>query len=117
MPELRVGTSGYAYKEWKGSFYPEKFPDKKMLEYYSARFSTVEVNYTFYRLPSAKTVEPWIPQTPAGFAFALKATQKITHIKRLRDTEELVRIFLQGAAPLLDAGRLGPVLFQLPPNF
>lgn len=117
MAFLRVGTSGYAYKEWKGSFYPEKFPDKKMLEYYSARFSTVEVNYTFYRLPSAKTLEPWIPQTPDGFTFALKATQKITHILRLRNTDELMKGFLAGVQPLVAAGRLGPVLFQLPPNF
>ncbi len=115
--QLRVGTSGYAYKEWKGSFYPEKFPDKKMLEFYAARFSTVEVNYTFYRLPSAKTVEPWIPQTPEGFTFALKATQKITHIMRLRNAGDLVTAFLQGVQPLVEAKRLGPVLFQLPPNF
>src|SRR5258708_25215658 len=117
MSLLRVGTSGYAYKEWKGSFYPAKFPDKKMLEYYSARFTTVEVNYTFYRLPSAATLEAWIPQTPDGFSFALKATQKITHILRLRNTEELMKCFLQGAQPLVAAGRLGPVLFPLPPNF
>jgi uncharacterized protein YecE (DUF72 family) len=117
MKTLRVGTSGYAYKEWKGSFYPEKFPDKKMLEYYAARFTTVEVNYTFYRLPSAKTLEAWVPQTPPGFLFSLKATQKITHILRLRNTESLMKGFLQGAQPLIAAGRLGPVLFQLPPSF
>jgi uncharacterized protein YecE (DUF72 family) len=117
MGELRVGTSGYAYKEWKGSFYPAKFPDAKMLEYYAARFSTVEINYTFYRLPSAKTLEAWIPQTPEGFTFALKATQKITHILRLRNTEDMVKAFVEGAQPLVAAGRLGPVLFQLPPNF
>jgi uncharacterized protein YecE (DUF72 family) len=115
--QLRVGTSGYAYKEWKGPFYPPKLPEKKMLEFYSARFSTVEVNYTFYRLPAAKTLEAWIPQTPQGFTFALKATQKITHILRLRNTAELMAAFLQGAQPLVEAGRLGPVLFQLPPNF
>jgi len=101
----------------KGTFYPEKFPEKKMLEYYSARFSTVEVNYTFYRLPAAKTLEAWVPQTPANFTFALKATQKITHILRLRNTEALMTGFLQGVQPLVEAGRLGPVLFQLPPNF
>src|SRR5260370_36112882 len=117
MAELRVGTSGYAYKEWKGTFYPEKFPEKKMLEYYSARFSTVEVNYTFYRLPTAKTLEAWVPQTPANFLFSLKATQKITHILRLRNCEELVQGFLEGAQPLIAAERMGPVLFQLPPNF
>ncbi len=117
MGQLRVGTSGYAYKEWKGSFYPPKLAEKKMLEYYAARFSTVEVNYTFYRLPSAQTLEGWIPQTPPGFTFALKATQRITHILRLRNTAELMRAFLQGAQPLAEAGRLGPLLFQLPPNF
>src|SRR5258708_17576478 len=117
MAELRVGTSGYAYKEWKGTFYPEKFPEKKMLEFYSARFSTVEVNYTFYRLPAAKTLEAWVPQTPANFTFALKATQKITHILRLRNTEAWMTGFLQAAQQLVEAGRLGPVLFQLPPNF
>lgn len=117
MAEMFVGTSGYAYKEWKGSFYPPKLAEKKMLEFYAARFTTVEVNYTFYRLPTAATLEAWIPQTPDGFRFALKATQKITHILRLRNTAELVRAFVTGAQPLLAAGRLGPVLFQLPPNF
>jgi uncharacterized protein YecE (DUF72 family) len=114
---LRVGTSGYAYKEWKGTFYPAKMAESKMLEYYAARFSTVEVNYTFYRLPAAKTLEGWIPQTPDGFTFSLKATQKITHILRLRNTVELIGAFVQGAQPLAAAGRLGPILFQLPPNF
>lgn len=117
MPGIfRVGTSGYAYKEWKGPFYPEKLPESKMLEFYSRRFATVEINYTFYRLPSAKTVEGWIPQTPDGFTFALKGNQKITHIQRLRNPDDLLRAFFEGARPLAEAGRLGPVLFQLPPN-
>ncbi len=114
---LRVGTSGYAYKEWCGTFYPEKFPPKKMLEFYGRRFSTVEINYTFYRLPSAKTLEEWAPQTPDGFTFALKGNQRITHILRLRNTEAIIDAFLAGAAPLASAGRLGPILLQLPPNF
>ena len=114
---LRVGTSGYAYKEWKGSFYPEKLAESKMLEFYSQRFSTVEINYTFYRLPSARTLEGWAPQTPEGFAFALKGNQKITHVLRLRQAEALLRAFFEGAQPLASAGRLGPVLFQLPPQF
>ena len=113
---LRVGTSGYAYKEWRGPFYPEKLPGAKMLEFYSRRFATVEINYTFYRLPSAKTVAGWIPQTPDTFTFALKGNQKITHIQRLRNPEELLKAFFEGARPLAEAGRLGPVLFQLPPN-
>jgi uncharacterized protein YecE (DUF72 family) len=117
MPTLRVGTSGYAYKEWRGVFYPEKMPEAKMLEFYSRKFSTVEINYTFYRLPSAKTLDGWIPQTPDSFCFALKANQRITHILRLRGVEEILRAFYSGAQPLQLAGRLGPVLFQLPPNF
>ena len=117
MAVLHVGTSGYAYKQWRGSFYPEKLPDKQMLGYYSQRLSTVEINYTFYRLPSARTVEGWVPQTPEGFLFALKVNQKITHILRLRKTEALMEAFLTGAAPLAAAGRLGPLLLQLPPQF
>ncbi len=114
---LRVGTSGYAYKEWLGTFYPDKLSQKKMLEFYSRRFSTVEINYTFYRLPSARTTEEWLPQTPDGFTFALKANQKITHVLRLRKTEGIIAAFLAGAAPLAGAGRLGPILLQLPPQF
>ncbi len=117
MAVLRVGTSGYAYKEWRGVFYPEKLSDKKMLEFYSQRFPTVEINYTFYHLPSARTLEEWLPQTPDDFCFALKANQKITHILRLRKTEAMVEAFLNGASPLAASGRLGPILLQLPPNF
>lgn len=116
-PVLRVGTSGYAYKEWKGSFYPEKLSESKMLEFYSRRFTTVEINYTFYRLPSPRTLEGWVPQTPEEFCFALKANQKITHVLRLHGVESLLRTFFEGAQPLASAGRLGPVLFQLPPHF
>ena len=114
---LHIGTSGYAYKECRGSFYPEKLPEKQMLGYYSQRLSTVEINYTFYRLPSARTLEGWVPQTPEGFLFALKANQKITHVLRLRNTEAVMEAFLAGAAPLAAAGRLGPLLLQLPPQF
>ena len=117
MAVLHVGTSGYAYKQWRGSFYPAKLPDKQMLGYYSQRLSTVEINYTFYRLPSARTLEGWVPQTPEGFLFALKVNQKITHILRLRKTEALMEAFLTGEAPLAAAGRLGPLLLQLPPQF
>lgn len=109
-----VGTSGYSYKEWKGNFYPEKFPDKQMLSYYAQRFSTVEINNTFYRLPKASVLESWAEQVPEGFRFVLKASQKITHLKRLKGVEDETGYFLRMAAVLKE--RLGPLLFQLPPN-
>jgi uncharacterized protein YecE (DUF72 family) len=112
---IRIGTSGYNYPEWRGSFYPEKFPTNKMLHYYAQRFSTVEINYTFYRMPSAKTVVGWAAETPGGFCFALKAPRRITHDARLKDVDEPLRYFLDAAAQL--GAKLGPVLFQLPPNF
>jgi uncharacterized protein YecE (DUF72 family) len=110
-----VGTSGYNYPEWRGSFYPEKFPAAKMLPYYAERFSTVEINYTFYRMPNAKTIARWNAETPAGFAFTLKASRKITHDARLKDVGENVAYFLDTARAL--KSKLGPVLFQLPPYF
>jgi len=112
---IRIGTSGYNYPEWRGTFYPEKFPTAKMLPYYAERFGTVEVNYTFYRMPSAKTIAGWDQETPASFTFALKAPQRITHFARLSDVDEPVRYFLDTASAL--GPKLGPVLFQLPPNF
>ena len=112
---IRIGTSGYNYPEWRGTFYPEKFPTGKMLPYYAERFSTVEINYTFYRMPNAKTVAGWVAETPAGFSFTLKAPQRITHFARLRDIGDPLRYFLDTAAGL--GPKLGPVLFQLPPNF
>ena len=112
---IAIGTSGYNYPEWRGSFYPEKFPTAKMLPYYAERFTTVEVNYTFYRMPSAKTIAGWDAETPAGFSFALKAPQRITHFARLRDVDEPLRYFLDTARGL--GAKLGPILFQLPPNF
>ncbi len=116
MPVLRVGTSGYAYKEWLGSFYPPKFPQSKMLAYYGERFNTVEINYTFYHLPTARTTEAWIPQTPEGFLFTLKGNKNVTHIRRLRDAGEMVEAFVTGAAPLANAGKLGCMFWQLPPQ-
>ena len=110
-----IGTSGYNYPEWKGSFYPPTFPTSKMLAYYAERFSTVEINYTFYRMPNAKTIAGWAGETPAGFRFALKAPQRITHVARLRNVEEPLTYFLDTARPL--GAKLGPILFQLPPNF
>jgi uncharacterized protein YecE (DUF72 family) len=111
---LYVGTSGYSYKEWKGSFYPEKLPAKEMLSYYARRLPAVEVNNTFYRLPQKSVLENWREHVPAGFRFSVKASQKITHFKRLKDVEEETKYLLEAAAVLED--RLGPVLFQLPPN-
>jgi uncharacterized protein YecE (DUF72 family) len=108
------GTSGFSYKAWKGSFYPEDLPDSEMLRYYSSRLPAVEINNTFYRMPRAALLQSWAEQVPDGFAFALKATQQITHRKRLKDAQEAVSFFLQVATTLGD--RLGPVLFQLPPN-
>jgi uncharacterized protein YecE (DUF72 family) len=110
-----VGTSGYSYKEWKGSFYPEKLPAKEMLSFYAQHFSTVEINNTFYRMPAPGVLESWATQVPEKFKFILKAPQAITHFKRLKDVEEPTERFLQVASVL--KGRLGPLLFQLPPNF
>jgi uncharacterized protein YecE (DUF72 family) len=111
---LYVGTSGYSYKEWKGSFYPEKIPAKEMLRYYSERLTTVEINATFYRMPQPSIIENWKEQVPPSFRFSLKAPQRITHFKRLKETEEETKYFLETASVLGD--KLGVVLFQLPPN-
>ena len=110
-----VGTSGYNYPEWRGSFYPEGFPEGEMLPYYAARFNTVEINYTFYRMPSEKALAGWAEATPEHFRLALKAPQRITHQSRLRDCADTVEVFLKRAATLGE--KLGPVLFQLPPWF
>ncbi len=110
-----IGTSGYNYPEWKGSFYPEKMPAAKMLPYYAERFTTVEINYTFYRIPNEKIVTGWAAQVPPTFKFTLKAPRRITHDSRLRDCADLVKGFCNVAATLGD--RLGTLLFQLPPNF
>jgi len=112
-----VGTSGYSYKEWKGTFYPEKLPDKEMLRFYAEHFSTVEINHSFYRMPTEKLLAQWAQTVPAGFKFALKANQQITHIKRLRGCEETLKRFLEVASILNDGDHLGPVLVQLPPTF
>ncbi|HKO59646.1 MAG TPA: DUF72 domain-containing protein [Pyrinomonadaceae bacterium] len=111
---LYVGTSGYSYKEWKGSFYPEKIPAKEMLSFYAGRLSTVEINATFYRMPQPSMLENWKQQVPATFRFSLKAPQRVTHFKRLKETEEETKYFLETAGTLND--QLGVVLFQLPPN-
>ena len=112
---VRVGTSGYNYPEWKGSFYPEDMKPARMLPYYAERFSTVEINATFYRMPTAATVEGWANAVPERFTFVLKAPQRITHFARLKNVDDPVRFFCE-TARLLRA-RLGPLLFQLPPSF
>ena len=114
MAAIWVGTSGYNYPEWKGTFYPEKLPAAKMLPYYSERFPTVEINYTFYRAPNEKILEGWNKATPERFKLTLKAPKRITHDARLRECGDRVRQFLETAATL--GPKLGALLFQLPPN-
>lgn len=109
-----VGTSGYSYKEWKGNFYPEKISPKDMLRYYGERFSAVEINNTFYRLPNAGVLESWAREVPTDFRFILKASQKITHFKRLKGADDELAYLLRTASVL--ENRKGPMLFQLPPN-
>jgi uncharacterized protein YecE (DUF72 family) len=114
---ILVGTSGYNYPEWKGSFYPPDLPTAKMLPFYASRFQTVEINYTFYRMPTPALVAGWAAQVPENFRFTLKAPRRITHDRRLRagDVADPLRAFLAAAAEL--GPRLGALLFQLPPNF
>ena len=116
MSRLYVGTSGFAYPSWKPGFYPDKLPASKFLAHYSSRLNSVEANFTFRRLASAKILEGWMAQTPDGFTFSPKAHQKITHILKLKNAQEFTRLFLDSLQPLRAAGRLGPVLFQLPPT-
>lgn len=111
---LYAGTSGFAYPEWKGVFYPEGLSDSEMLSYYARLLPSVEINYTFRRLPAEKTLARWVSQSPEGFRFALKASQRITHFRRLAGADESVSTFLDRARLLGD--RLGPILFQCPPT-
>jgi uncharacterized protein YecE (DUF72 family) len=112
---IRVGTSGYNYPEWRGSFYPPALRAADMLRYYAERFPTVEINATFYRMPTEKVVAGWADGTPAAFVFTLKAPQRITHYRRLVDVDEPLRRFIDVAATLRE--KLGPLFFQLPPHF
>jgi uncharacterized protein YecE (DUF72 family) len=112
--KLHVGTSGYSYKEWKGNFYPEDLAAKEMLSYYARRLPAVEINNTFYRLPQTSMVENWKAQVPVRFRFSIKATQRITHIKRLKNVADETEYLLNTASLLGE--RLGVVLYQLPPN-
>jgi uncharacterized protein YecE (DUF72 family) len=116
MGQLFAGTSGFAYPQWKPHFYPEDVPQKKFLDYYAGRLNSVEINYTFRRLPALATLESWVTATPPGFLFSLKAHMKITHVLRLKSAEEFTAVFLRAIDPLRSARRLGPVLFQLPPQ-
>ena len=110
-----VGTSGYNYPEWRGSFYPEKLPAARMLPYYADSFTTVEINYTFYRTPNEKILAGWSRVTPDNFRLTLKAPKRITHVAKLKDCAELLQYFLRTAATL--GPKLGAILFQLPPYF
>lgn len=112
--ELYVGTSGYAYKAWKGRFYPDDLPDKRMLHYYGQHFRTVEINNSFYRMPTVPVLEAWAGAVPEGFRFVLKAPRQITHVQRLKEAGGAVSQLLEVAAALGE--RFGPLLFQLPPN-
>ncbi len=116
MPQLFVGTSGWAYPSWKPDFYPAKLAQKKFLSHYATQLNTVEVNFTFRQLVKETTIQNWIQETPPHFRLGIKAHQVITHIKRLKGTEDFVPRFLATIEPLAAAGKLGPVLFQLPPN-
>ncbi|HEX7078449.1 MAG TPA: DUF72 domain-containing protein [Candidatus Eisenbacteria bacterium] len=113
--QAKIGTSGYSYAEWKGNFYPEKMAAKDMLRYYAERFPTVEINNTFYRMPTEKLLSGWAEQVPESFTFVIKAPKRITHDKRLKECADLLAYLLQTTSTL--GARLGPLLFQLPPNF
>jgi uncharacterized protein YecE (DUF72 family) len=113
--QFLVGTSGFSYPKWKGSFYPQKLPQKEMLGYYAQRFAAVEINNSFYRMPSADVLESWAQQVPGSFRFAFKAPQTITHRKRLKDAADATQQFLDVTAVL--GSRRGPLLFQVRDNF
>jgi uncharacterized protein YecE (DUF72 family) len=115
MTPIWLGTSGFSYKEWRPAFYPADLSDKRFLEYYSSRFTSVEIDYTFYRIPSAKSIEAWKAATPEGFRFCLKASQQITHRERLKVPSDALEYFLTVVRGL--EARLGLILYQLPPFF
>lgn len=118
MGSVRIGCSGWAYKDWRGVLYPEGMPQREWLSHYASRFDTVEINNTFYRLPSESAVKGWVEQTPEGFAFAVKASRYLTHVKKLKGLAEYGRARLfNSLEPMSAAGKLGVVLWQLPPNF
>jgi uncharacterized protein YecE (DUF72 family) len=114
---IRIGCSGWNYQSWRGEFYPKGLPPNRWLEYYSRVFNTVEVNSTFYRLASPKAVARWVEQTPPDFVFALKASRYLTHIKRLANLELGIGRYYESIEPLTKTPKLGPIVWQLPPNF
>ncbi|MCC6862171.1 MAG: DUF72 domain-containing protein [Bryobacterales bacterium] len=116
MAQLFAGSSGFAYPNWKPDFYPQKLPAAKFLEHYATRLNAVEINYTFRRLPARSTLENWVSQVTPAFLFALKANMRITHVHRLKDAAAPTELFFKTIEPLRSARRLGPVLFQLPPQ-
>jgi len=115
MARLLIGTSGWTYLSWKGAFYPKDLPSQRYLEFYSAEFSTTEVNYSFYHLPKPETYAKWAAQVPDGFAFAVKASRFITHVKHLADVEKAWATFVENALAL--GSHFGPILLQFPPSF
>jgi uncharacterized protein YecE (DUF72 family) len=117
MARLYVGTSGWAYPSWKPAFYPEKLAQKKFLNFYASKLNAVEVNFSFRQLVKETTIQNWLADTPEHFRFTMKAHQVMTHIKRLKDAGEFLKRFLTTLEAIERAGRLGPILFQLPPNF
>jgi len=114
---VRIGCSGWSYRDWRGSFYPPGTPTREWLSHYATVFDTVEINATFYRLQAVDTVRGWADQVPEGFLFAVKASRYLTHMRRLRDVGAGVERFWEQIEPLAEAGKLGPVLWQLPANF
>jgi uncharacterized protein YecE (DUF72 family) len=116
MSRVYTGTSGFAYPAWKPGFYPPDVPAKRFLQHYATRLTSTEINYTYRRLPAKKSLEDWVTATPPGFLFALKAHMKLTHILRLKNCETFLPVFLNAIDPLRVVGRLGPVLFGLPPS-
>ncbi len=117
MKPVHVGCSGWNYREWRERLYPRRTPARRWLELYAASFDTVEVNATFYRLPRREAVAHWAEQVPDGFCFAVKASRYLTHVKRLTDVGDGLARFYERIEPLRDAGRLGPLLWQLPASF
>lgn len=114
---VRIGCSGWNYRDWRGAFYPDGLPVRRWLEHYSDVFDTVEVNNTFYRLPNRSAVEGWVEQTPSDFSMAVKVSRYLTHFKRLTEVADGMRRLHERIVPLVEAGKLGPLLWQLPGNF
>ncbi len=117
MKPVRIGCAGWNYRDWRGPFYPQGAPASQWLDHYARAFRTVEVNATFYRLPARETAARWVEQTPAGFVFAVKASRYLTHVKRLAGLADGFARFRERIEPLAEAGKLGPVLWQLPESF